>query len=225
MTVNLSLYATLVFDCDGVVLNSNRLKTEAFRTVTLPWGRSAADEMVAYHTENGGISRYVKFQHFLEKIAPKYETPAQSGPAKPNLTQLLERYAMTVRKGLMTCDMGSELEALRAESRARWLIVSGGDQEELREVFEDRGLAHYFDCGIFGSPDSKPEILAREHEEGNIRDPAIFLGDSKFDYECARACGLDFLFLHGWSEVADWRAFVSEHGLISTSAISDCLVR
>lgn len=31
--------------------------------------------------------------------------------------------------------------------------------------------------------------------------PALFLGDSKYDYQAASAAGLDFVFLSGWSEV------------------------
>ncbi|UQB43268.1 hypothetical protein JX580_05170 [Thiomicrospira microaerophila] len=39
--------------------------------------------------------------------------------------------------------------------RANWLIVSGGDQQELRGVFAARDLAKYFEGGIFGSPETK----------------------------------------------------------------------
>lgn len=48
---------TLVFDCDGVVLNSNRIKTEAFRVVAAPYGDAAAGALVQYHLAHGGISR------------------------------------------------------------------------------------------------------------------------------------------------------------------------
>lgn len=218
-------YKTIIFDCDGVVLNSNRLKTEAFRIATLPWGKDAAEEMVEHHVNNGGISRYVKFKYFLECIVPKYTALAQPKAHQPPITQLLDTYANVVRSGLMSCDISSGLAALRAQSGARWLIVSGGDQEELREVFAARRLKDFFDGGIFGSPDSKPAILAREINKGSISYPAIFIGDSKFDYECAASHGLDFLFLHGWTEVEDWQDFVSENGISSLSAISDCLLR
>ena len=38
MLNSISDYKALVFDCDGVVLDSNRIKTEAFRIAALPWG-------------------------------------------------------------------------------------------------------------------------------------------------------------------------------------------
>ena len=61
-------YLTLVFDCDGVLLDSNKVKTDAFYKSALPYGENAANELVSYHKENGGISRYIKFEYFLDSI-------------------------------------------------------------------------------------------------------------------------------------------------------------
>ncbi len=202
-------YTTLVFDCDGVVLDSNKVKTEAFYQATLPYGVAAAQAMVDYHVANGGVSRYKKFAHFLEQIAPNYAE--QRGP---NLEALLQAYAGYVREGLLSCEMAPGLEALREQTpNTRWLIVSGGDQAELRGVFAQRSIAEWFDGGIFGSPDTKDEILARELTSGNIQQLALFLGDSKYDYQAASAAGLDFLFLSGWSEVTDWETWVKDNRL------------
>ncbi|MDX1757946.1 MAG: HAD family hydrolase, partial [Marinobacter sp.] len=66
--MSLSRYASWVFDCDGVILNSNRVKTEAFYQAALPYGESAARALVEYHVNNGGISRYAKFERFLTTI-------------------------------------------------------------------------------------------------------------------------------------------------------------
>lgn len=66
--------------------------------------------------------------------------------------------------------MAPGLEALRQQtSDAHWLVVSGGDHEELRDVFAWRGIAEWFNGGIFGSPDTKDEIVARELGSGNIQ--------------------------------------------------------
>ncbi|MBR9925683.1 MAG: HAD family hydrolase [Gammaproteobacteria bacterium] len=203
-------YATLVFDCDGVVLDSNKVKTEAFYQATLPYGEAAAQAMVDYHVANGGISRYKKFAYFLKQIAPAYISQKQDS----DLEALLQAYAQHVREGLLNCEMAPSLETLRKQtSEARWLIVSGGDQAELRDVFAQRGIAELFDGGIFGSPDTKDEILARELAIENIQQPALFLGDSKYDYQAASAAGLDFVFLSGWSEVADWESWVASEAI------------
>jgi len=214
-------YTTLVFDCDGVVLDSNKVKTEAFYQATLPFGETAAQAMVDYHMANGGVSRYKKFAHFLDQIAQ-----AQAERQGPGLEALLQTYADCVREGLLSCEVAQGLEALRRQTpNARWLIVSGGDQAELRDVFASRGIAECFDGGIFGSPDTKDEILARELVSGNIQQPALFLGDSKYDHQAASAAGLDFVFLSGWSEVKEWEAWCNNMNITAMADISEIVVQ
>lgn len=224
MMRELADYATLVFDCDGVVLDSNRIKTEAFRIAALPWGEAAADALVAHHVSNGGISRYAKFGFFLEQIVPENAPGAVIGRDGPDLEALLRSYSVAVRSGLMGCSVAEGLTEMRAATpEARWLIVSGGDQAELREVFAARGLDKHFDGGIFGSPDTKDEILARERASGTITDRALFLGDSRYDHEAADRAGIDFVFIHGWSDMSDWQAFTSREGLHATRRLSDLI--
>lgn len=207
MTLDLPRARTMVFDCDGVVLDSNRLKTEAFRMAAQPYGNAAAQALVDYHVANGGVSRYVKFAHFLDHIVPE-----QAGAAAgPGMDGLLATYAEAVRAGLMTCPVADGLAELRAATpQARWMVVSGGDQAELRAVFAARGIAGYFDGGIFGSPDTKDAILARESKVGTVRHPAVLLGDSRLDHDAATRAGLDFLFVADWSEWSDGARLASE---------------
>lgn len=191
----LNQYKTWVFDCDGVLLNSNRVKTDAFFEAAKPYGADKAQALVDYHVRHGGISRYVKFEAFLTEIV------GREAVDDDELGDLLDRYAGYVKQGLRDCEAASGLERLRILTRgARWLVVSGGDQEELREVFSTRGLAAHFDGGIFGSPDNKDEILSREIASGTIELPAVFVGDSQYDIEAASRAGLDFIYLSQWSE-------------------------
>jgi phosphoglycolate phosphatase-like HAD superfamily hydrolase len=199
-------YETLVFDCDGVVLNSNKVKTAAFYHAALPYGNQAAMALVDYHVANGGISRYKKFEWFLNNIVEKN--------FGPSFEDLLNSYAKEVRAGLQNCEIAEGLFELKQKTlHANWLIVSGGDQEELREVFAARGLAELFNGGIFGSPDSKDEILERELDRGNINRKALFLGDSKYDHVASSAANLDFLFLNYWTEFADWKKYTANNGI------------
>ncbi|MGY6587776.1 MAG: HAD family hydrolase [Wenzhouxiangella sp.] len=222
MTV--SRYATLIFDCDGVVLDSNTIKTEAFRTAAQPWGHQAAEALVAHHIANGGISRYKKFDHFLSQILPELGLSGTLDKDGPGLEAMLTIYAQEAREGLMNCSIAGGLEELRAATaQANWLIVSGGDQEELRSVFNERGLASLFDGGIYGSPDSKPQVLEREIHRGNIRQPALFLGDSRADHQAASQYSIDFIFVSAWTDLPDWQAYVREYELRHIPAIHSLL--
>jgi phosphoglycolate phosphatase-like HAD superfamily hydrolase len=124
----------------------------------------------------------------------------------------------------MSCQIADGLEELRAcTPQARWLIVSGGDQSELRQIFEQRGLARLFDGGIFGSPDAKSRILEREMNRGNITPPALFLGDSRLDHQVAEAKGLDFVFVSEWTDLEDWETYTRHHSLETIEAIGALL--
>ncbi|MNE30006.1 hypothetical protein D3C80_1235030 [compost metagenome] len=120
--------------------------------------------------------------------------------------------------------MATGLTELRAATPdARWLIVSGGDQAELREVFAQRGLADMFDGGIFGSPASKDEILSSQLANGNILPRALFIGDSRYDHVASAGAGLDFLFVSQWTEFSGWQAYCQENALDCIQAIENLL--
>jgi len=207
-------YRALVFDCDGVVLDSNSVKTEAFYQASLPYGEDVAQAMVAYHVANGGISRYRKFKYLLTQILSGRQVADE-------LPLLLERYAALVRDGLLNCAVAPGLAALRESlPDSRWMIASGGDQAELREVFALRGLSDYFEGGIFGSPDPKDLILQRERANGNLPQSALFLGDSRFDYQCAVGAGLDFIFLSAWSEFHGWPEYFADKNIDCMASIA-----
>ncbi|NOU25531.1 MAG: HAD family hydrolase [Methylotenera sp.] len=203
MKIELEKYKTIVFDCDGVVLDSNIVKTEAyFRTAkNLGATDEQAQSLVDYHVRLGGISRYHKFEYYLSEILHQAVT-------KEAVQALLNEFSRELEVGLMACEVAEGLDVLRqATPQANWMILSGGDQQEIRELFAKRKLAHFFDGGLFGSPDNKDTVLAREKAKGNLRFPALFIGDSKYDHEAAIRAGLDFVFLSDWTEVGDWESY------------------
>lgn len=203
MQIELKKYKSIVFDCDGVVLDSNVVKTEAyFRTAkNLGASDAQANALVDYHVRLGGISRYHKFDYYLREIVHHSVT-------EQAIQVLLDEFSRELEVGLMECPVAEGLPALRAATPdANWMILSGGDQQEIRTLFAKRHLAHLFDGGLFGSPDNKDVVLAREKANGNLQFPALFIGDSKYDFEAATRAGLDFVFLSDWTEVPDWQDF------------------
>ena len=207
MSIELKKYKTIVFDCDGVVLDSNITKIDSyFRTAKKLGATDAqAQALVDHHVEFGGISRYPKFVWYIEKVLKQEATTAF-------VQEYLEAFSLAVTKGLMRCKIADGLEDLRKKTaETKWLVVSGGDQQEIRALFDKRELARLFDGGLFGSPDNKDTILMREKAAGNIEFPALFIGDSKYDYESSKRAGLDFVFLSDWTDVVGWADFCVEH--------------
>ncbi|PPC82280.1 MAG: HAD family hydrolase [Methylotenera sp.] len=207
MQIDIRKYKTIVFDCDGVVLDSNVVKTQAYYRTAKQLGATdaQAQALVDYHVRLGGISRYHKFDYYLREITHKPVT-------EKAIQALLDVFARELEVVLVECQVAEGLNELRqATPQASWMILSGGDQQEIRTLFAKRDLAKYFDGGLFGSPDNKDTVLAREKENGHLQFPALFIGDSKYDFEAAQRAGLDFVFLSDWTEVTDWQDYCKHH--------------
>lgn len=217
--MNIKFYKTIIFDCDGVILNSNTIKSDGFKFATSKYCSDKVDEFIEYHKNNGGVSRYVKFKYFLEVINNKKSSDIE-------LEELLKSYQSFVLNRLLTCEVASELTTLKSiTNQSKWLVASGGDEEELRQVFRLRKIDNLFDSGIFGSPTSKQEIINREIRSKNIVFPALFIGDSKLDYECSREAGMDFIFLSKWSEVKDFDKWTKFNDIKHYHDISELILK
>ena len=190
---NLNRYQFVFFDCDGVILNSNQIKTEAFRNAVSYYSSQLVDEFIQFHQENGGASRYVKFEYFYKDMLglDDYST--------------LRQYASEVRSGLLKC---TEVDGVRNILKLMncfgipCFVVSGGDEKELNDVFNIRGLDKYF-SGIFGSPATKIQNLGKIMFDKGDLSSSIFFGDSKNDLEAAENYGMDFVYVSQFSEWKD----------------------
>ena len=221
---DLSQYKTIVFDCDGVVLNSNKTKVDAYYGVAKRMGGTdaQAQAFVKHHVTKGSFPRNGKVEYYLKEIVKQPVT-------KEIIQQYLAAFEDILDKSLMQCEIAPALSALKkATPQASWMLLSGGDQAELRRVFPRRklgetNLASLFEAGIFGGPDQKDDVLAREKTNGNIQLPALFIGDSKYDHQAAIKAGLDFVFLSDWTEVKDWQQYCAENTIVALPNISQLL--
>ena len=215
-------YKSIIFDCDGVILNSNEIKTESFRKVLSNFDKNAVNEFINNHKNNGGISRYIKLDYFLTQILPKYsEAPVSK---KDILSSLLADYGKECKKSLLNCEVAEDLTNLKALTyNIPWIIVSGGDQKELRDIFKKKNLSKFFNGGIFGSPEKKIDIIRREEKNGLINYPAIFLGDSKVDYIVAKNLNIDFLFVTQWTDFNDFKSYCKKNSIDMINSVSDLI--
>lgn len=217
--MDLKKYKTIVFDCDGVILDSNVVKTEAyFRTAkNLGATDEQAQALVDYHVNLGGISRYHKFDWYVREVLQQPVTDKA-------IQTLLDEFSRELEDGLMHCTIANGLQELRQTTvDAKWMVLSGGDQQEIRDLFAKRKIADLFDGGLFGSPDNKDTVLAREKANGNLQLPALFIGDSKYDHEASTNAGLDFIFVSDWTEVPDWQEYCKKNQITVLTSLSKLL--
>ena len=57
-------YDAVVFDFDGVLVESVDVKTDAFAALYRPYGSDIVEKVVAWHMAHGGVMRFEKFRHF-----------------------------------------------------------------------------------------------------------------------------------------------------------------
>lgn len=219
MKTDIKSYKTLIFDCDGVILNSNRVKTQAFFEASKKYGGKPAQALVDYHVENGGISRFKKFEYLFTNILKRPFSEFE-------LKSVLNDYAEIVKNALLECEVAVALEQLRQLTQSsKWLVASGGAQAELRDVFRQRNIESYFDGGIYGSPTAKDDIVQEQLVNNNIETPALFLGDSRYDHVVADKFNFDFVFITKWSEFAELNSYADENALEKFETLSDLIIQ
>ena len=220
--IEINKYKSLIFDCDGVILNSNKIKSDAFRKVLKKFNQNAVNEFITYHKANGGISRYVKFEYFLNNILPRYEKIKINKELL--LKQFLEKYSSECKLLLCKSEVTKNLKELRIISGTiPWLIVSGGDQNELIEVFKYKKINSYFNGGIYGSPDKKNIIVQRAIMNRTIKFPALMFGDSKLDYDVAKANDIDFIFVTQWTDLKNYKPYCKENAIKTINSVSEII--
>lgn len=191
---DLTLKPGLIFDCDGVLLNSNRLKQRAFLKTLEQFGfeRKTIHRFSRFQTARFGLSRYRLFEELLS-----WDDPACS---RVSHEELLLAFGTLMRldytAARTTPGLRSVLHSLRKQFRL--FIVSGSDQAELRELLGQRDWGTYFD-EVLGSPTSKSENI--KTLLGLVKDIRMvaFIGDAEADFTAASAHGLRFIYMERFS--------------------------
>lgn len=174
------------------------------------------NEFIAYHIANGGVSRYKKFDYFFNNILKRND--------KNLIDQALLNFSNNVLDGLMNCELNLSLcELKNIYNKSRWAVASGGDESELRHVFNKRDITDLFELGIFGSPKSKEEIMRSIVNRSELEQPALFIGDSFYDYKAAKDFDLDFLFIEEWSEYNNWKKHIGDDKFFYMQSLEDLL--
>lgn len=178
----------LIFDFDGVILESADLKTAAFEQLAKEEFPGFIDDVVAYHRKNMGISRFVKFRYVFDNLLKKKLTPEIE-------KYLGDRFAAIISENLKNVPfVKGSLEFLKAHHKTYKMFVASGTPEgELNEVAELREVRRYFD-ELHGSPRTKQEIvldvLCRYRLQPN---EVVFVGDAESDYLAAKLTGIPFI--------------------------------
>jgi HAD superfamily hydrolase (TIGR01549 family) len=189
--MNIDKYNTIILDCDGVIFDTNLLKIKAFEDTLLylNFSEDKVDKFINYFQNNFGISRYKLINYFIiEILSQKFDNILYE--------KILELYSKKSFNLYLKADLTKYLiKFLEQYKNKNLFIASGGNEEELNEIFKLRKIDKYFKA-IYGSPKSKSEIVKNIVKEYKN---SLMIGDAKSDMLAANKNKIDFIFMSEYS--------------------------
>ena len=179
MRTTTSTLKAIVFDFDGVILESLDIKARAFAELFRDYP-DHVDAIVRLHREHHGVSRFEKFQIIYRDFLQRPLTDSETAV-------LDQRFSQLVYDEIMECPFvpGAREFLEQAAQRYALYVASATPEQELRRIVCGRRLDPYF-RGVFGSPRTKAEILSSVlAREGLEPHEVVFLGDAITDYDGA----------------------------------------
>jgi len=185
--------ACIVFDFDGVLVDSNAVKRNAYyeALADIPGSADAVTEILDHPTLEPA-DRY----HTMARIVALLGDRALHAGDQPRLTaERVERYSGICARGLrQSAELPGASQLLDRLSESHPLYVNSATPEPiLRATVAERGWTTYFQ-DILGSPATKVANLQRiARAEGIELRQILFVGDSDIDRRAAEQTGCAFV--------------------------------
>ena len=187
----LNKYSTIFWDFDGVIINSDEVRTEGFKHIFDSYSKEYIDKLINYHTINGGLSRYEKIEYFSQKILDK----RLNNQEKREFAQLYGNYCRErlCNKNLL---IKSSISFIKENHKNfNFHLVSASDEKELVYLCSKLDIKKYFKS-ISGSPINKIENIKKLLKTNNYNESnRCLIGDSindKFAATENRICFFGF---------------------------------
>ena len=177
-------YKSIIFDFDGVIIDSNNVKDKAFYSIFLDYGKNVASFSHNYHLENRGVSRFDKVEHVIKK----FNLP------KKDYKKIISNFSSIVFRGVCESPLVEGIEEFLATNHNNYnfYIISATPTDELLQILEELNLKSYFK-NFYGSPNNKKYWLANLTRMNRISvTDSLFIGDAYSDKDAAKKYSIDF---------------------------------
>ena len=178
----------IIFDFDGVIVDSVNVKTLAFAELYSEYGPEVQRKVKDYHILNGGISRFEKFKyfhkHFLDITISESE-----------LIFLADKFSNLVfDKVCCSKNINGALEFIKfASKNYLTFICTGTPQSEIEAILEHKGLTNDF-VKVLGSPKVKVAIVNEIMAGYKLHSSEVlFIGDAMTDFKAAVETNIHFI--------------------------------
>ncbi len=180
----------VVFDCDGVLLETIPAKLQAYMD-WLPAEHEAHREAFREHNlKSFGTSRSLQLRYFYEELLGQQVTDSFLNTEVLRFSSICEPlckispWAEGAREFVQTCRNAGALT----------FVLSGTPQEELEVMLSQRDAMELFEL-VMGFPETKTGGLLRiVGEWGLLRQRILFVGDAEKDASAAAEVGVHFAY-------------------------------
>jgi len=178
----------VLWDFDGVIIDSMAVRDQGFRQIFNCYPTGMVEDLIRYHRQNAGLSRFHKIRYFYTHILGKEITDEK-------VYDYAEQFSQTMRKILINHQylIGETIAYIeKNHTHYQFHIVSGSEEKELNYLCQELGIDQYFKT-IEGSPTPKKQLVENILKVyGYDRSESILIGDSINDYEAAVENGISF---------------------------------
>lgn len=181
-------FKTILWDFDGVIMDSMPVRDKGFEIVLQKYPQEQVSLLMNYHRKNGGLSRYHKFRYFFEEIR-------RESISENDIQILAEQFSNVMLENLLDERLlikDSLLFIKENYNKFKMHVVSGSDGNELRYICEKLGLSKYF-VSIHGSPTPKNDLVKELLlQKMYKKEETCLIGDSFNDLEAADRNSITF---------------------------------
>jgi len=178
----------IIFDFDGVIIDSVEIKDKAFGTIVKKNTKKIRDKFLKYHKKNLGLSRQVKFKFLFEKVLKKkYQ--------KKDIDELSKKFNQLILQKILKLKINSGVLKFFNKNKKKYLffISSGTPQKELLYILKNKKIDNYFKS-IYGSPKSKTDHIRKIIKDQKLlKKNIIFIGDGESDLKAAFKTNIKFI--------------------------------
>lgn len=181
-------YKTLFWDFDGVIKESYEIKLETYSALFSQFGCQLQNRIVEHHTNNPGISRYIKI--------PLYMSWSGISSTDENIQKYLSLFAQQVQDLVISAAwVPGVLDFLSSHCGAsRQIIVTATPENEMRFILNKLKISYFF-ASVYGAPRSKEECIEEEiNKNGLLTSECVMIGDTISDFYAAKYNQIDFIF-------------------------------
>lgn len=183
----MSLIQIIIFDFDGVLIESADIKIEAYKELFLQYGNSVAEKAKIYFKDHPGMYR-------SEKIRQCFHLILNESISNKDIEKQLVNYKHIILDNILAAPWVPGVQNFLENNRKYFLyVVSAAPQDEVRFIAKKRNINHHFKK-VFGGPSKKIEVINKISSlEQCSKKEILFIGDAISDYNAALKTEVLFL--------------------------------